>query len=69
MFADHDNPSTAAAAAPAQDSESDKAKNEENPAQAGAGEVVAGAKKPNIRLSGGHVALQTDDAHQGILIQ
>jgi small subunit ribosomal protein S1 len=41
MFPDHDNPSTAAAAAPAQDSESENAKNEGNPANAGAGEVVA----------------------------
>src|SRR5690349_19774760 len=39
MFSDHDNPSTAAAAAPAQDAESDKAKatNDGNPAS----EVVA----------------------------
>ena len=43
MFSDHDNPSTAAAAAPAQDAESEKAKatNGGNPASAGASEVVA----------------------------
>jgi small subunit ribosomal protein S1 len=42
MFPDHDNPSTAAAAAPAQqDSESENAKHEESPANAGASEVVA----------------------------
>jgi small subunit ribosomal protein S1 len=41
MFPDHDNPSTAAAAAPAQDSESENAKNDRSPANAGAGEVAA----------------------------
>ena len=41
MFPDHDNPSTAAAAAPAHDSENEKAKNEGNPASGGASEVVA----------------------------
>jgi small subunit ribosomal protein S1 len=41
MFADHDNPSTAAAAAPAQDSDTEKAKHEENPANTGASEVTA----------------------------
>ncbi len=43
MFPDHDNPSTAAAAAPAQDAESEKAKaaNDGHPASAGASEVVA----------------------------
>src|SRR3984893_12726158 len=43
MFPDHDNPSTAAAAAPAQDAESEKPKatNDGNPAKAGASEVVA----------------------------
>jgi small subunit ribosomal protein S1 len=41
MFPDHDNPSTAAAAAPAQDSESESTKNGGNPANAGASEVVA----------------------------
>jgi len=43
MFSDHDNPSTAGAAAPAQDAESEKAKatNGGNPASAGASEVVA----------------------------
>jgi small subunit ribosomal protein S1 len=42
MFPDHDNPSTAAAAAPAQDAESEKPKtNDGNPANAGGGEVVA----------------------------
>ncbi len=40
MFPDHDNPSTAAAAAPAQDSESEKAKNEEKPGNTG------GMRKP-----------------------
>ncbi len=41
MFPDHDNPSTAAAAAPAQDSESENAKNDGSPANAGASETVA----------------------------
>jgi small subunit ribosomal protein S1 len=41
MFADHDNPSTAAAAAPAQNSELESAKNDGNPANADSGEVVA----------------------------
>ncbi|MCU1241079.1 MAG: rpsA [Candidatus Acidoferrum typicum] len=43
MFPDHDNQSTAAAAAPAQDAESEKAKaaNDGNPASTGASEVVA----------------------------
>jgi small subunit ribosomal protein S1 len=41
MFADHDNPSTAAAAAPAQDSESENTKNGGNTANASGGEVVA----------------------------
>ena len=41
MFPDHDNPSTGAAAAPAQDSESENAKNDGGPASAGAGEVAA----------------------------
>jgi small subunit ribosomal protein S1 len=44
MFPDHDNPSTAAAAAPAQDSESEKAKNEEKPGNTGGSEVVADVK-------------------------
>src|SRR5258705_12562089 len=44
MFPDHDNPSTAAAAAPAQDSESEKAKNEEKPCNTGGSEVVADVK-------------------------
>ena len=41
MFPDHDNPSTAAAAAPTQDSESENTKEDGNPANAGASEVVA----------------------------
>jgi small subunit ribosomal protein S1 len=43
MFPDHDNQSTAAAAAPAQDAESEKTKatNDGNPASGGASEVVA----------------------------
>src|ERR1700741_2442353 len=43
MFSDHDNPSTAAATAPAQNGESEKAKasNDGNPTEADAGEVVA----------------------------
>jgi small subunit ribosomal protein S1 len=44
MFPDHDNPSTAAAAAPAQDSESENAKNDGDPANAasdGVAEVSA----------------------------
>src|SRR5260370_4596515 len=41
MFPDHDNPATAAAAAPAQDSETENEKNDGNPANAGASEVVA----------------------------
>src|SRR5260370_14296684 len=41
MFPDHDNPSTGAAAAPAQDSETEDEKNDGNPANAGASEVVA----------------------------
>src|SRR5258708_39874717 len=44
MFPDHDNPSTAAAAAPAQDSESEKAKNEEKPGSTGVIELVADVK-------------------------
>jgi len=43
MFPDHDNPSTAAAAAPAQDAESEKAKaaNDGHASSSGASEVVA----------------------------
>jgi small subunit ribosomal protein S1 len=43
MFSDHDNPSTAAATAPAQNGETEKAKasNDGNPTEAGASEVVA----------------------------
>jgi small subunit ribosomal protein S1 len=43
MFPDHDNPSTAAAAAPAQDSETENAKDDGNPADAGTSEVVTEA--------------------------
>ena len=41
MFPDIDNQTAAAAAAPAQDSESEKVKNDGNPASAGGSEVVA----------------------------
>ncbi len=41
MFPDHDHPSTVAAAAPAQDSEPENAKNDGNPANAGASDGVA----------------------------
>ena len=45
MFPDLDNPSTAAAAAPAQDSESENAKNDGNPANAGEAVAEANAAK------------------------
>jgi small subunit ribosomal protein S1 len=41
MFPDHDHPSSAVAAAPAQESQSEKAKNDGDPAQHGASEAVA----------------------------
>jgi small subunit ribosomal protein S1 len=61
MFPDHDNPSTAAAAAPAQDSESEKAKNDGNPASAGASGVVADVKAAKDEATGAPVAQADGD--------
>src|SRR5258708_37340685 len=61
MFPDHDNPSTAAAAAPAQDSESEKAKNEGNPAHNGASEVVADVKAAKDDTTAAPVAQAAGD--------
>jgi small subunit ribosomal protein S1 len=61
MFPDHDNPSTAAAAAPAQDSESEKAKNEDNPGNTGSSEVVADAKAAKDEATAGPVAQADGD--------
>jgi small subunit ribosomal protein S1 len=61
MFPDHDNPSTAAAAAPAQDSESEKAKNEGNPAHNGASEVVADVKAAKDEATAAPVAQADGD--------
>jgi small subunit ribosomal protein S1 len=61
MFPDHDNPSTAAAAAPAQDSESEKAKNEGSPAQNGASEVVADVKAAKDEATAAPVAQADGD--------
>src|SRR5260370_14974848 len=53
MFPDHDNPSTAAAAAPAQDSETENEKNDGNPANAGASEVVAEVNQAQYEATAG----------------
>jgi len=61
MFPDHDNPSTAAAAAPAQDSESEKAKNEEKPGNTGGSEVVADVKAAKDEATAAPVAQADGD--------
>ena len=61
MFPDHDNPSTAAAAAPAQDSESEKAKNEEKPGNTGSSEVVADVKAAKDEATAAPVAQADGD--------
>src|SRR5882757_3093722 len=61
MFPDHDNPSTAAAAAPAQDSESEKAKNEEKPGSTGGSELVADVKAAKDEATAAPVAQADGD--------
>jgi len=62
MFPDHDNPSTAAAAAPAQDSETENEKNDGNPANAGASEVVAEVNAAKDEATAGPVPQADGDA-------
>src|SRR5258708_40084889 len=61
IFPDHDNPSTAAAAAPAQDSESENAKNEEKPGNMGGSEVVADVKAAKDEATAAPVAQADGD--------
>jgi small subunit ribosomal protein S1 len=62
MFPDHDNPSTAAAAAPAQDSETENEKDDGNPANAGASEVVAEVNAAKDEATAGPVPQADGDA-------
>ena len=62
MFPDHDNPSTAAAAAPAQDSETENEKNDGNPANAGASEVLAEVNAAKDEATAGPVPQADGDA-------
>jgi len=62
MFPDHDNPSTAAAAAPAQDSESENAKNDGSPANAAAGEAAAEVNAAKDEATAAPVAQADGDA-------
>ena len=61
MFPDHDNPSTAAAAAPAHDSESERAKNDGNPAKTGASEIVADVQAAKDEATAAPVAQADGD--------
>ena len=61
MFPDHDNPSHAAAAAPAQDSENEKAKND-TPANSGASEVIADVNAAREEATAAPVAQADGDS-------